>query len=121
MYHTYFSHQYAQSVMDALNKGAKMRSYYSENPNAALSFTIPVYKDMPEKAVPAVESSDKLNNYYFTSLAVDGFSMYTENYSLSVAENTRITYSVPSGAEYAGESLFELKTHNLKNTDSRKY
>lgn len=105
----YFSFQYAQSIMDALNKGAKMRSYYSENPQAALSFTIPVYKDMPLTAAPAVESSDKLNNYYFTSLSVDGFSMYNKNYSLSVAENTRITYSVPSGAEYVGSSVFELK------------
>lgn len=105
----YFTHQYAQAIMDALNKGSKMRSYYSENPNAALSFTIPVYKDMPQSAVQAVESSDKLNNYYFTSLSIDGFSMYTENYTLSVGGDTTITYDVPSKAEYAGAATFPLK------------
>ncbi len=104
----YFNHQYAQSVMDALNKGSKLRSYYSQNKNAALSFTIPVFKDMPSTAVSKVESNTKLNNYYFTSLSVNGFSMYNKSYTVSVFENTRIRYTVPNGAQYVGETTVKL-------------
>jgi len=105
----YFEHQYAQSVMDALNKGSKLRRYYSENPNAALTFLIPVFKDMPQNAAPKVEASDKLNNYYFTSLSVNGFSMYTEKYTLSINGDTTLTYTVPDGAQYAGNTTLPLK------------
>lgn len=110
----YSTHQYAQSIFDANSKGVRLRNAYLSNPDAKLTLKIPVYRDMPATASPQISSSGSLNNYYFTSLSVSGFSMYTQKYSFSVSGNTNIDYSVPSGASYAGEASFTL--HAGQNT-----
>ena len=104
----YYEHQYAQSIFDANSKGSRMRRAYISSPNSELTLRIPVYRDMPASPSPAIVSSNALNNYYFTSLSVPGFSMYNQSYGFSVGGNYNIEYAVPSGAEYVGERSFAL-------------
>lgn len=104
-----YSFQYAQNIYDSRSKGANLRPLYISNTTAALHFRIPVYKDMWDEPAPKPAENDKKNNYYFTSLGVSGFTMYTEKYSLSVTDNKNISYAVPEGASYIGPASFELK------------
>ena len=101
-----YTHQYAQSIYDAISSSARLRSAYIGQTQEAAVFRIPVYKDMPQTPAVRPEENDKLNNYYFTSISAAGlspsFSMYTKNYSLSLSGDTTIYVSVPEGASYTG-------------------
>lgn len=110
----FYTHQYAQSIFDANSKGTRLRNAYISSPDAKLTLKIPIYRDMPAAAVPAVGSNGNLNNYYFTSLSVPGFTMYNQSYGFSVNGDTNIAFSVPAGAVYAGAASFPL--HAGQNT-----
>lgn len=107
-----YTHQYAQSIYDAISSSARLRSAYIGQTTEAAVFRIPVYKDMPQTPVERPEKTDKLNNYYFTSISAAGlspsFSMYNKNYSLSLSGNTTIYVSIPQGASYAGSTIFNV-------------
>lgn len=104
-----FQYNYAQNIYDSKSSSASLRALYIGDTSSKLHFLIPVYKDMWDEPAPKPVENDKKNNYYFTSLGVSGFSMYKEQYSISVSGNTNISYSVPSGASYAGPTSFSLK------------
>jgi len=105
-----FSFQYAQNIYDSKNSAASLRKMYIGDTASVLNFSIPVYKDMWETAPAKPEESSKKNNYYFLSLDVSGFYMHQRNYALIVSQDTRLTYTLPAGAQYTGDSLFQLKS-----------
>ncbi|MEE1278811.1 MAG: dockerin type I domain-containing protein, partial [Acutalibacteraceae bacterium] len=108
-----YTHQYAQSIYDAISSSALLRTAYIGQSNEAAVFRIPVYKDMPPAAAVRPEENNKLNNYYFSNISVSGlsptFSMYTQKYTLSVAGNTTVYVTTPKGAVYTGEQQITLK------------
>ncbi len=103
--------QYAQAVYDAKSSSAKLRSLYMADKSMALVLKIPVFNSMPSSTSLPV-GSDKCNNYYFLSLSASGlspaFDMYRYQYTLSVKDNATLQYKLPSGAEYAGKSSYDL-------------
>jgi len=106
--------QYAQSVYDAYSKGLTLAKTYKSQPSMALSFKIPVFKNMPEEKSPMPVKNSKKNNYYFSELSVDGltpaFDMYTTQYSLKVTGNTTIKYkTVGEGATNLSKTKYSLK------------
>lgn len=105
-------HQYAQSVTDSQSSATGLRITYSDLYNMSLTFRIPVYKSLPSQKSKLPSVSDKYNNYYFEKLSVDGidpqFDRYTTTYNLTTDSGKIITYKLPSGATYIGESTYPL-------------
>lgn len=105
-------HQYAQNVADSLNSSRNLKKTYSEQYNTTLTFRIPVYTSIPSTVSKLPAKSNKLNNYYFNSLSVDGlspnFNRYTTKYTLSVTGDTTINYKLPNGVTYTGQSVYPL-------------
>lgn len=97
-------HQYAGSAYDSSVKAANLSKAYKGNfDDAPLVFSIPVFTDMPEEKATKPEKGDnRYNNYYLTSMTVDGlspaFNMYIYNYNLSVAGDTTIYIKTPETA-----------------------
>ena len=108
-----YTHQYAQSIYDAISSSALLRTAYIGQSNEAAVFRIPVYKDMPSAPAVRPEENNKLNNYYFSNISVSGlspaFSMYNQKYTLSVGGNQTVYVTVPKGAAYTGAQQFSLK------------
>ena len=108
-----YTHQYAQSIYDAISSSALLRTAYIGQSNEAAVFRIPIYKDMPTTAAVKPEENNKLNNYYFSAITVGGlspaFSMYTQKYTLSVSGNASVYVATPKGASYSGATQFSLK------------
>ena len=104
-----FSFQYAQNIYDSKNSSASLRKIYISQTDSALTFNIPIYKNMWETAPAKPEENSKVNNYYFKTLSVSGFDMYTQSYSLNVSGNTTLTYTLPAGATYTGSASYTLQ------------
>ncbi|MBE6766208.1 MAG: hypothetical protein E7550_01295 [Ruminococcaceae bacterium] len=108
-----YTHQYAQSIYDHRSSAKLIREVYMDKKNLALTFRIPVYKNMYEKAPAYPTENDTLNNYYFNEISVDGlspaFSRYTQSYKLSVSKDTTVYVKVPSTARYSGNTTYALK------------
>lgn len=109
------SHQYATAVWAATSSGSTLGTRsLSYLKDLAITFTIPVYNNMPSAASELPTRSSGLNNYYFSAMSVSGgtlslsFDMYTNSYTLSVSGNTTLYYSVPDGASYTGSSSYSL-------------
>lgn len=100
--------QYAQNIYDSKSSCASLRKVYIADTESRLHFIIPVYRNMWASPAPAAPENDGVNNYYFLSLGVPGFSMYTEEYSLSIGGDTTIGYSLPANATYVGEPSYSL-------------
>ena len=107
------THQYAQAVHDAYNKGVSLAATYQSDTGFALSFSIPVFTDMPSTASAKPASSDRKNNYNFSENSVSGltpsFTMYTYSYDLAVTGNTAVKVKTVSGATLASKSSYSLK------------
>ncbi len=105
-------HQYAQNVADSFNSSKFLKTAYSEQKDLKLNFRIPVYTSLPEDISTFPEVSEKLNNYYFNDIKIDGltptFERYTYEYSLSVAENTTVEIGLPDGASLYGKTAITL-------------
>ncbi len=110
---THYNHQYAQSIYDAKSSASRLRAIYIDKPNVSLTFRIPVYKNMYKAAPTQPIENDLLNNYYFTKIEASGlsptFSMYTQSYTLRVADNATVKIAVPSTASYTGKTSYSLK------------
>ncbi len=115
-----YTHQYAQSIYDHRSSAKLIREVYLEKTNLALTFRIPVYKNMYEQAPKQPAENSTLNNYYFKEISVSGlspaFSMYTQKYTLSVSGDTTVYVKVPDKALYSGEATYSLKkgTNEIK-------
>ncbi|MGN0343247.1 MAG: SH3 domain-containing protein [Roseburia sp.] len=85
-----YNHQYMTNVQAAISEGANMKKAYTDD-SAAVTFLIPVYNDMPEKAC-SMPSGGNPNNW-LKSLSVEGgilspgFDGSVTDYTLIVAED----------------------------------
>lgn len=108
-----YTHQYAQSIYDHRSSARLIREVYMDKKNLALTFRIPVYKNMYAKAPTQPPENATLNNYYFTAIEANGlspaFSMYNQSYTLSVADNATIYVKTPTNALYSGNATYALK------------
>lgn len=115
---TFYINQYMTNVQGAYSETGKLKNAYSGiSSDAALTFSIPVYKEMPATNTTALPTSSGANNYYLNSLkvngkSVDNFSRYKNNYELSVNSSTssiKVEATVPSGAKVSGTGNISLK------------
>ena len=106
-------HQYAQNVADSVNTAKFLRTAYIDRYDMKLSFRIPVFDELPNEISALPAKSDKLNNYYFSTIEVEGltpsFNRYTFDYSLSLEDNTTLYLEAPKGATYEGKDTYNLK------------
>ena len=106
-----YNHQYAQNVYDTRNSATKLRGYYINESNAALTLLIPVYQNMPEIVEPPVNNTGK-NNYYFNTLTGANFSpafdSFSYEYVVNISGDTKLGGTFPQGASYVGQTLFAL-------------
>ena len=117
----FYAHQYMTNVQAAYSETSKLKSAYS-GINAALTFSIPVYKSMPAQNKTALPTSKGANNYYLTKLTVDGktpegFDMYKNGYEMIVGKDTAsitVAATPVSGASVSGTGKISLKAG--KNT-----
>lgn len=119
----FYVNEYMTNVQGAYLETSKLKNGYSSvSADAALTFNIPVYKSTSEQNTTALPISEGANNYYITSLkidgvAVEGFDRYTRSYELSATNSkgtVKIEASVPSGATLSGAG--EVAVAEGKNT-----
>ncbi len=109
-------HQYAQAVHDAYNKGRSLSKQYTDITDAELVFRIPVFGSMPTSKCPKPVQNSKKNNYYFTSIKINGltpsFYRFTYNYDLQVTGDAVMEVICPSTATMTSATEFSLKKGN---------
>ena len=119
----YYDHQYMANVQAAYMEADKLAASYSGvDGSAALTFSIPVYKDMPESNTTSLPAYNGPNNYYLTSLAVNGvpvenFDKYNNYYTAPtcvVGNSINITATAPEGATISGAGTVYLN-HGMNN------
>ena len=88
-----YAHQYMTNVRAAADEGSiRRRSVTKSELNSALTFVIPVYKEMPEAVSPRPSTSGN-NNNFLEEIKVDKLSLtptfdrYTTQYAVQVDEN----------------------------------
>ncbi|MBO5852852.1 MAG: SH3 domain-containing protein [Clostridia bacterium] len=115
---TFYINQYMTNVQGAYLETSKLKNAYANvNSDAALVFSIPVYKNTSETNTTALPTSSGANNYYITSLkvdskAVEGFDLYKNEYEFIVenkVDKIKIEATVPSGAKLDGAGEVALK------------
>ena len=115
----FYLNQYMTNVQGAYLETGKLKNAYSSvNADAQLTFAIPVFKQMPETNTTALPTSSGANNYYLTSLTVDGasvpnFNMYVDSYEMIVDSSKskiNISATTPSGATVSGTGEIPLNT-----------
>ena len=115
----FYLNQYMTNVQGAYLETGKLKSAYSSvNADAQLTFAIPVFKEMPETNTTALPTSSGANNYYLTSLTVDGasvpnFNMYVNSYEMIVDSSKskiNVSAATPSGATVSGTGEIPLNT-----------
>ena len=108
---SYYVNEYMTNVQGAYLETSKLKNAYKDvNTDAALVFSIPVYKNTTNTNTTALPTSSGANNYYITALKVDGvavesFDLYKNEYEF-ILENkldkVKIEATVPSGAKVTG-------------------
>ncbi len=117
-----YSHQYMTNVQAASSEAAKVYTAYSNTGtlNDAITFSIPVYENMPDSITSKPSDSGNPNNYLKT-LSVSGYSLTptfavntTTSYSLIVPESvSSVTISattVNSKASVSGTGKVSLSS-----------
>lgn len=108
---TYYINQYMTNVQGAYHETLKLKNgYASVSPEAALTFSIPVYKDTSSSNTTALPTSNGPNNYFITGLSVAGqkpenFNIYVNEYEFTVTSPTnviRIEATYMDGASLKG-------------------
>lgn len=114
----YYVNEYMTNIQGAYLETSKLKNAYKDvNTEAALVFSIPVYKNTTETNTTALPTSSGANNYYITDLkingqAVEGFDIYKNQYEFifeSDVESIDIDATVPTGAKVSGAGTVELK------------
>ena len=120
----FYYNQYMTNVQGAYLETGKLKNAYSSvNADAQLTFAIPVYKQMPETNNTALPTSSGANNYYLTSITVDGAVLaqasstqgvlYTNEYEMivdSYISKINVLATTPSGASVRGTGEIPLNT-----------
>ena len=110
------THQYMTNVSGASQEAAKLKSGYAGSD--AITFYIPIYKDMPAAACPVPSSGN--NDYFLKSLEVSGydllpdFNMYTDKYELVVGSDVT-SINVNAVANNSSSRISGNGTVNLTN------
>ncbi|MBP3390138.1 MAG: SH3 domain-containing protein [Clostridia bacterium] len=108
---TYYINQYMTNVQGAYHETLKLKNgYASVSPEAALTFSIPVYKDTSSSNTTTLPTSNGPNNYFITGLSVAGqkpenFNIYVNEYEFTVTSPTnviRIEATYMDGASLKG-------------------
>lgn len=112
-------HEYSTAVFAAMSEGAILKKAYRTNDEFALTFHIPVYKDMPATACKKPGTKGN-NDYYLKSLKISGYSLlpsfdrYTSSYKMTVAKNVssiKVTAAAHDrGATVMGTGNISLQT-----------
>ncbi len=118
---TLYDHQYMTNISAAASEATKLKKAYTgaDSSGAKLSFSIPIYKDMPESNSTALPTSKGANNYYLSALSVNGYSltptfdMYTNSYELVV--DVSVDKIVVNATAVSGATVSGTGTKNLKN------
>ncbi len=114
------THQYMTNVAGAAQEAASLKEGYGSD--EAITFYIPVYKNMPKTASPKPSGGN--NDYYLKTLEVAGydllptFNMYTDSYEVVVpSDTTKVSINaVPnsSSSKVKGAGTVQL-TGNVTN------
>lgn len=126
---TLYDHQYMTNISAAASEATKLKKAYAgaESTGAKLTFSIPIYKNMPESNATALPTTKGANNYYLSALSVNGynltptFEMYTNSYELVVdgsVESVVVNATPVSGAKVtgAGTKTLQKGTNNIEIT-----
>ncbi|MBR6573158.1 MAG: SH3 domain-containing protein [Clostridia bacterium] len=113
---TLYDNQYMSNIAAAVAEASKLKAAVSKADK--LVFSIPIYKNMPDNYISSLPTSNGANNYYLSSLSVNGYnltptySMYNYNYELVVSLDTAsvdINAKAVSGATASGTGKKDLK------------
>lgn len=122
---SYYINQYMTNVQGAYLETSKLKNAYKTvNTDAALVFSIPVYKSTSETNTTALPTSTGANNYYITALKVDdvtveGFDIYKNEYEFILenkVDKVNIEATVPEGATVEGAGEVAIKEGNNEIT-----
>ena len=116
----YYNHQYMTNVQAGYSESVLMKEAYADMPaDTVLTFSIPVFKNMPEENKTALPTSNGANNYYLEALSAEkasispSFNMYNFEYETVVEYNVpKITVSatpVTGATVVSGAGSHELK------------
>ncbi len=116
---SYYNHQYMSNIEAANSEALLLRDAYADIARTTtLTFSIPVFKDMPEQNKTALPEKDGANNYYLSSLEVDGhsftpaFDKYTNEYEAVVeydVTKVKVNATAISGATVSGTGEHKLE------------
>ncbi len=121
----YYVNEYMTNIQGAYLETSKLKNAYkSVNTDAALVFSIPVYKSTSATNTTALPTSSGANNYYITALkvdgvAVEGFDIYKNEYEFILenkVDKVKIEATVPSGAKVEGAGEVAVREGENKIT-----
>lgn len=114
----YYNHQYMTNVEGANSEALILRDAYAGlSQEDVLTFTIPVYRNMPEENKTSLPEKDGANNYYLTNISVEdqsitpSFGMYTTEYEMVVeyeVQKINVTATALAGATVSGTGEHKL-------------
>ena len=115
----YYNHQYMTNVEGANSEALILRDAYAGlSQDDVLTFTIPVYRNMPEENKTSLPEKDGANNYYLTNISVEdqsitpSFGMYTTEYEMVVeyeVQKINVTATALAGATVSGTGEHKLE------------
>lgn len=114
----FYYHQYMSNLQAPTSEAQNMKDAYKDFNNAAITFYIPIYNNMPETPCPQPTADGSPNNL-IASMSVNGYSLtpvfnkYTQEYSLIVPSDvSSITISatpVLGSASISGTGTIQLQ------------
>lgn len=106
---TPFTHQYSQSIYSPKVEGERAaKGYTEEMRQTALTFTIPVFKDIPETPCPK-PTGDGSPNIKLSSLKVEGFGL-TPSFQPDVLEYTLVVPAETSSVNIVAKTMDSAAT-----------
>lgn len=105
-----YRHQYMTNIQAPTSESTKMKKAYTDFASSAITFNIPVYKNMPE-TVAAKPTKDGSPYNLLTAVSVDGYSLTPyfdknqEEYSLIVASDVSSINVKASTLDGCGASI----------------
>lgn len=116
---SYYTHQYMSNIEGASSEARLLKTAYVDiADNTALTFSIPVFKDMPQENKTSLPEQSGANNYYLSSISIGDlsltpkFDMYTNNYELVVDTAVKVinvSATAVDGAKVSGTGEYTLK------------
>ncbi len=120
----YYNHQYMTNVEGANSEAVILRDAYADfDPSTALTFSIPVYKNMPEENKTALPENNGAHNSFLESLSVGEYNItpefdkYKTEYELVVeyeVQKIKVTATAVEGASVSGGGEYKLNEGDNK-------